>query len=219
MEYLPVVLLCRVLLERRSRIRDGHKMASGLVRTNRVGDALEEIVAQHVGFGRAAGFARDDEKRLAEIEAGFERHDLRGHGRIENAQARPAAPLAECFRKNFRAETRSAHAEQDRVLKSLALYVLCKRGEACEFGVARAIQPAEPAVFVRTGPQRFIALPKFSYVAVRAPILGDFNGAFFEMSPVRGFAGRSGGRECRSVSGQRRQGACRRRRRKAARPL
>jgi len=47
--------------------------------------------------------------------------------------------------------------------------------------VAGAVQPAEPAIFVGIGPQRFITLPKLSDIALPAPFFGDFADFLFEL--------------------------------------
>ena len=106
------------------------KCASGFVGADGVGDPLEKIVRQNVRLGRAAGLARYDEQGLAEIEVGFERLDLRRHGRIENAQARPAAFVSERRRQHFGAEAGAAHAEEHGILKSVALDLLREGGVA-----------------------------------------------------------------------------------------
>ena len=91
---------------------------------------FEEILLEDIRFERGAGFAGDDEQRLGQIDFVFERLDLRRIGGIEHVQFGEAGDLAEGHRQNFRAQARSAHAQQQNVGEASALYVFL--GELAE---------------------------------------------------------------------------------------
>src|SRR4029077_7034003 len=118
-KYLAKILRLGRLLQRRARIGDGDKVPTSLVFADRIGDALEKVILEDIRLGGGARLARHDEQRPAEIERALDRLDLRRHGGVENAQARKVLLVAEHRRKNLRAEARAAHAEQERVGKSL----------------------------------------------------------------------------------------------------
>ena len=65
MEDAGKALLGRDLLQRRAGIGDRDEAMAGLVRADRLRDAIEEIILHHVRLGGAAGLAGDDEQRLA----------------------------------------------------------------------------------------------------------------------------------------------------------
>jgi len=54
-------------LQRGTGIGHRDEVFAGLVQPSRRTDAIEEIVHENVGLQRAAGFGRDDEQRLGEI--------------------------------------------------------------------------------------------------------------------------------------------------------
>ena len=74
-----------------------------------------------VGFERAAGFAGNDEERLSEVDLLFDAADLCRVGGVEYMQAREAGRLPEGQGEHFRAQARSAHAEQQNVREPAAL--------------------------------------------------------------------------------------------------
>ena len=101
--------------------------------------------------------------------------DLICAGTVESStrkRGQPAA-MAECRCQNFGAETRPAHAEQDRIGEAVALCLLGKSRIARDLCVIDAVEPAEPAIFVGAGPQRLVAPPELADIAVDAPVFGD----------------------------------------------
>ena len=90
------------------------------------------------------------------------------------------------------AEARAAHAEQERILKSLAPDLLGKGLIALDLIGVDAVEPAEPAILVGAGPQRFVALPKTADIAVACatprrrsrPLLGQASSPSDSVLPV-----------------------------------
>src|SRR5438552_12340961 len=82
-------------------------------------------------------------------------------------QSGPAVVLTERIGEHLGAETRSAHAEQHDIRRSRALYIArerVERGDLRQFARGN-IEPAEPAVLVRTGPQGFVLGPEAANIA------------------------------------------------------
>ncbi len=84
-----------------------------------------------------------------------------------------AAGVPEGFCQHFRAETRSTHSEQHGMEKILAPDI---RPEVIELAHALALfvddsEPAEPAAFVGSGPERSVARPKTPDIAASPPLV------------------------------------------------
>ena len=146
-------------------------MLAGLFLAAHRADAVEEIVHENVGLERAAGFGGDDEQRLAEIDRPLDRLDLCGIGAVQHVEARPTRLPPEGRAQHFRTEARAAHAQQDDVGEAALLYLLGKALQPINIGqlLLDDVQPAEPFVLVRPGPQRLVPGPKAPNAAVLAP--------------------------------------------------
>ena len=163
--------LLRLLLQVRSRIGHGNEAAAGFVGADYLLHPVEEVRLEDVRLERRARLARDDEERAGEIDLGLDRPDLRGIGRVEHEQLRRAWDRAECFLPDFRAEARSAHAEEQRVGKAfLADFLLevAKRLHAFELLVDDA-EPSDPARLVGARPQRRVAGEEPARAGVSVP--------------------------------------------------
>ena len=173
-ENMQKAIRLRHLLHLRSRIGDRDELAAGFRRAHGLLGALEKILLENVGFERAARLAGNDEERLRNINQMLERFHLGGIGRIEHVQGREVRGPAERHAQNFRAQARSAHPEQQHMLKAAGLHFL---RELRQLIVLRDlliddIEPAQPVGFVAAGPERGIALPQTLHLAARLPI-GD----------------------------------------------
>src|ERR1035437_38308 len=84
-------------LQRRSGIGDRDEVFAGFVLALYRANPVEEIVQENVWLQRAAGFGRDDEQRLAEIDGMFDRLDLSGVAAVQHVEARPAGLPSERF--------------------------------------------------------------------------------------------------------------------------
>ena len=131
--------------------------------------AFIEILLVDVGLQRRAGLAGDDEQGARQIDFGLDRPNLRGIGGVEHVQARKSGNVAERERQHLRAQTGAAHAEQDRVGKTFAFDLLREGMIALELIGADAVEPAEPAILVGAGPQRFVAPPEPADIIRAAP--------------------------------------------------
>src|SRR5208282_495209 len=71
-------------LHLRPRIRDSHELLSSIGRAYGLLHALEEILLEDIGFERASGLARYDEKSLRDVELAIDGADLRRVRRVEH---------------------------------------------------------------------------------------------------------------------------------------
>src|SRR4029077_8986886 len=82
-KYLAEAVVLRDLLQLGAGIGDGDKTIAHFFLANLRFDAFEEILLINIGFERASGLARNDEKGAPEIDFLFDGFDLRGIGGIE----------------------------------------------------------------------------------------------------------------------------------------
>ena len=130
-------------------------MLPGATLADRLAQAREEISEQNIRLGGAAGLARNDDERRSEFHGGFGGEDLRGIGRVENAQMREAGLRPKDFGQHLRSQARPAHAEQQRIGEARLPHILCERLIFAEL-LGRLLedrQPANPLVFISARPQ------------------------------------------------------------------
>src|SRR5215813_14764913 len=116
-ENLPEFIVLGHLLHFRTGIGYGDEMATDFTCANFRFDAFEKVLLEDIWLERATGFARNDAKRLLQVELFLDGFDLRGIGRIEDVHFRKTRNLPERHAENFRAETRTAHAKQNCMLE------------------------------------------------------------------------------------------------------
>ena len=104
----------------RAGISNRNEMAAGLIRAHHLLRAVEKILLENVGFERAAGLAGNDKKSPRNIDLAFDRLDLRRIGRVEYVKIRVPGGFAKGHAQHFRAQARSAHAEQKHIFKTRA---------------------------------------------------------------------------------------------------
>ena len=157
------------LLHLRSRIGDGDEAAPVAA------GALEEILLEDVRFERRSRFAGDDKQRARQVDAAFDREQLRRVGGIEHVQLGESVLLSEGERVHFRAEAGSAHPQQQDVRESALPYVFGELDELIGGIQLRLddIQPAEPLALIGAGPQRGVLGPETrDFAAARhAPVV------------------------------------------------
>ena len=97
--------------------------------------------------------------------------DLRGVGAVEHVKPGPTRLPPKSGGKDFRAQARAAHTEQDNVSEAALLHLAGKALKAVDIGqlFLDDPQPADPFVFVRSGPQGFVPGPQAPDVATFAP--------------------------------------------------
>ncbi len=93
--------------------------------------------------------------------------------------------MAECRSQHFGTEARPAHAEQDRIGETVALYLFGESRVARDLFVIDAIEPAKPAILIGAGPKRLVAQPQLSDIAVHAPFFGDGFRLFLQLVAER----------------------------------
>src|SRR6266508_372828 len=142
-------VLARLALEGRARIADGHEALWSLnldPEVREVGERLE----------RRSRLRRDDEHRLLEVEQLLRVTDHRGVCRVENVEALPA----EGALQDLRGQRGAAHPEQDERLVRRARLLRERNDLADPFLHAlRLVEPAQPFVLVRAGPDRRVPRP------------------------------------------------------------
>ena len=172
MESACVAELCGFPVERGAGIGDRDEAMAGLVGADRFRHPRVKIVFQRIGLGGAPGFAGNDEDGSCDVDRRFQRANLGGVGRIQHMQFRKTRRLRKSRRQHLRTETRSAHAENDRIGEFLLLHplrVVLIVGRPIEFR-GRACKPAQPFALVGAGPHRFVMLPKFAERAGGPPL-------------------------------------------------
>ncbi len=165
--------VARRLFERRAWVGDSDEPLRRFGRADRLLGALVEILLEDVGFERAAGFARHQEQRPPDVDAGFEVPDLRRVSRVQHMQLGVGRLAAEGLGENLWAEARATHAQQQHILEAGTLYVV---GEVLEMPdplqlLVDDIEPTEPVGFVRLCPQRGVRGPKPPDLAFLTPVL------------------------------------------------
>ena len=123
--------------------------------------ALEEILLVNIRLERTPGLARHDANRSLEVYFGLNGFDLRGIRGIQNVQLGKSFDLSKRHAQNFRAQARTAHAQQKGVFK-LRLFHVC--GNLLQSISVRELflrdgEPAQPIALVRAGPKRGVFLP------------------------------------------------------------
>ena len=140
----------RQLLEGRARIRNGDELVAMPT------CLFPEVLEVRERLERPAGLRRDDEHRLAQVERLLGVPDHRGVRGVEHVQLL----CAERALQHLGGQRGTAHAEEDERVEPAA-------GSSGELDdLARAlphslwlVEPAEPLVLVRAGPDRAVSLP------------------------------------------------------------
>ena len=151
----------------------GDEPAAGLRVANLRPHALKEILLEDIRLQRASRFAGDDANRPCQIQFLLKRPNLRRVCRVQHVQLGKPGDFAEGHSQHFRAQARSAHAQQQRVFEFFAFDF---RGQPLEGLKLRQlllgdVQPARPFPFVLAGPERRVSGPESAHLAVRSPVL------------------------------------------------
>ena len=88
-------------------------------------------------------------------------------------QFREAGLLCEGLGQHFGPEARSAHAEHDRIAEILSFHAMGIILVIGDVGCGRTVEPAQPLVFVGSGPHRFIVLPEPADFRRGSPLFGS----------------------------------------------
>ncbi len=166
-------VVLRDLLQFGARISDGDEAIADFSGADLGSDALEEILLEDVGFEGAAGFARDDAERLAEVEYLFDGLDLHGVGGIEDVQFGEPGDFAKGHAQDFGAKAGAAHAKQKNVLEFGGFGLsggALENIEVIEL-LPHDVQPAKPTVFVGAGPERSVLLPEAGDFVAASPVI------------------------------------------------
>src|SRR5215472_4916647 len=164
------VALCD-LLHLRTWVGNRNELTAGLAGADRLSGAFKEILLEDVRLERAARFAGNDEKGFCDLDLMFKGFDLRGVGRVQDVQHRKTRQVSEGHTQDFRAQTRSSHAEQQHVLKAARLNLLRELLQLIVLSnlLFDDVQPSQPLRFVVPRPQARVAIPKTLYLSSRLP--------------------------------------------------
>ena len=160
------------LLHFRAGIGDGDEAAAGFICADSLLCTFEKVLLENIGLERGAGLAGNDEESTGQVDFVFRCLDLRRIGGVEHVQSRETCDLAESHRQHIRAQTGTAHAQQQDVGEVLYLDVGHRSLELVAVGdlLGGDVEPAHPVGFVRSGPERSIVLPETADLVARAPI-------------------------------------------------
>ncbi len=120
-------------------------MSANVVTADSLRREVVKVFEKRKSLHRPAGFRRNEEQRLGEIQSLRVRGDGLGIGAVEHGEIEKARPHTKGETKDFRREARAAHAEQQGVREALGAHFVHKRGD---FGNGRAhhfrtVQPAQ----------------------------------------------------------------------------
>jgi hypothetical protein len=133
----------------------------------------EKVLFEDVWFECRSGLTGNTEETRSDVNLFFNGFDLLRVGGIKDVQRGKTVEMSERFRQDFRAQTRSTHAEKQQVGES---GVPDFRGKVREPPICLAllvnnVEPAKPLVFVFTCPQRSVARPKPRDLPICLPII------------------------------------------------
>ena len=159
------------LLHLRAGVGDGDEPAAGLLAAHELLDAGEKVLAEDVRLERRPRLARDDEQGVLQIDGALEGLHLGRIGRIEHMKLRKPVDLPERRSDDFRAEARSAHAEEQDMREPGAPDRIAYTDQALDVRelVVRDAEPPKPLRFILAAPQGRIATPEPSDSRLRAP--------------------------------------------------
>ena len=158
LEDVPELMALGEFDERASGIGDRDELLT-LAARQRV-----EVLEQRECLDRAAGFRRDHEERVLELDLVLHLEDRVGVGRVEHVQVERVRWCAERPPEDLGREARSAHAEQHRVFEVLADDLARERDELVGL-LEHRIGDIEPPQAVgdlgraRGAPERLVVLP------------------------------------------------------------
>ena len=162
----------RNFLEVRARVGDRDEALPCRFRSDGLLHLVVEILLEDIRLEGAARFARDDEDRFRHVELLRECANLSRVGGIKDENLRIPVDLSVGEFHHFNAQTRTAHAEQNRMGETgLANLV----GDLFEIAAVRNVvvgnrEPAEPVGFVLICPKRGIASPQTLHFLICLPI-------------------------------------------------